>query len=129
MLLLSKVLILALVFNMGLLASPMAFAEDVPILKPASLVEVDPKTYQFQRLTAAGLNALKRARDSIRNRSRLFENELRNLTTVHHAGLVARLFKGNMFLYGPPGGAKSAFANWLFKGEMEPAYRLQLHQM
>lgn len=93
------------------------------------LVRFDDKTFEFRGLTPQGLTALKKARDVIRERARLFSSELRNLDTVHHAGLVARLFKGNMFLYGPPGGAKSAFVNWLMKGESESPYKLQLHQM
>lgn len=97
--------------------------------KRSQLVQFDPKTYEFRRVTPEGLQALKQARDVIRERAQLFQNELRNLETVNHAGLVARLFKGNMFLYGPPGGAKSAFVNWLMKGEHESPYKLQLHQM
>ena len=93
------------------------------------LVKFDDKTFEFRGVTPQGLAALKKARDVIRERAQLFSNELRNLDTVHHAGLVARLFKGNMFLYGPPGGAKSAFVNWLMKGEPESPYKLQLHQM
>lgn len=93
------------------------------------LFQLDPSNFEFRGLTADGLVAIRRARDVIRGRERLFENEFRNLTTIHHAGLVARLFMGNMFLYGPPGGAKSAFVNWLIKGESEPSFRLQLHQM
>ncbi|OFZ18251.1 MAG: hypothetical protein A2Z20_10695 [Bdellovibrionales bacterium RBG_16_40_8] len=95
----------------------------------AQLVKFDPQNYQFNGLTPEGLTALKKARDVIRERARLFENEFRNLTTVSHAGIVARLFKGNMFLYGPPGGAKSAYVNWLMKGEEELPFKLQLHQM
>ena len=94
-----------------------------------SLLQLDPKTFAFRGLTPEGLAALRQARDIVRGRDRIFENEFRNLTTIHHAGLVARLFKGNMFLYGPPGGAKSAFVNWLMKGEPESPYKLQLHQM
>lgn len=129
MILLSRFSVLALVFQGALWIAPLAFAQDELAPASAPLVRVDSHTFAFQGLTEEGLVALKRARDSVRSRSRLFENELRNLTTVHHAGLVARLFKGNMFLYGPPGGAKSVFVNWLLRGELEPAYKLQLHQM
>ena len=94
-----------------------------------NLVQFDPKTFEFRGLSPQGLQAMRQARDVIRERARLFDNELRNLGTVHHAGMVSRLFKGNMFLYGPPGGAKSAFVNWLMKGEHESPYKLQLHQM
>ncbi len=97
--------------------------------KPQPLVRIDSKTFKYQGLTQEGLQALKQARDAVRERERLFDSELRNMSTVHHAGMVARLFKGNMFLYGPPGGAKSAFVNWLMKGEKEAPFKLQLHQM
>jgi hypothetical protein len=130
MILLLKVLIFTLGIDSFLQANSMAFAGSDQVPMTAPLVRVEPKTYIFQGLTLEGLEALKRARDGVRSRSRLFENDLRNLTTVHHAGLVARLFQGNMFLYGPPGGAKSAFVNWLIKGEAQSsAYQLQLHEM
>ena len=93
------------------------------------LIKFHPKTFEYTGLTKQGLETFKQARDVIRERVRLFDNELRNLGTVHHVGLVARLFKGNMFLYGPPGGAKSAFVSWLMKGEADPPFKLQLHQM
>jgi hypothetical protein len=127
--LISKILFLSLGFNSLSFIVTTAQAGEGGLLSAVPLVRVDSKTYLFQGLTPEGLAALKRARDQVRSRSRLFENELRNLTTIHHAGLVARLFKGNMFLYGPPGGAKSAFVNWLIQGEIEPAYQLQLHEM
>lgn len=97
--------------------------------KKKPLFEVDPKTREFKGLTQEGIAALTRARDIVRSRSRLFENELRNMSTLHHAGMVARLSKGNMFLYGPPGGAKSKFVSWLMNGESEKPFKLQLHQM
>lgn len=92
-------------------------------------IKYDPVTFEYKGLTPEGLQAIKTARDSLRSRARLFQNEFRNLDTIHHATLVARMSKGNMFLYGPPGGAKSAIVNWLMKGESEPAFKLQLHQM
>ena len=73
--------------------------------------------------------SLKRARDAVRERVRIFEGKFRNMGMIHRAGMVARLTKGNMFLYGPPGGAKSLFVDWLFSGEIEKSYKLQLHQM
>jgi hypothetical protein len=101
-----------------------------PTEKAASaLYKIAPETHEFSGLTSDGLKVLAESRDVIRQRDRLFESQFRNLTTIHHMGLVARLFKGNVFLYGPPGGAKSLFVNWLMQGENEAPYRLQLHQM
>lgn len=103
------------------------------LVKGVPLAKIDLKSFEYQGLTKDGVEALKAARDTLRERVRLFDNELRNLTTLHHAGIVARLFKGNMFLYGPPGGAKSAFVNWLMTGEGvgdgKSTFKLQLHQM
>jgi MoxR-like ATPase len=48
---------------------------------------------------------------------------------MHHAATIARCAKANMFIYGPPGGAKSALVKWMFAGEDEPAFQMQLHQM
>lgn len=93
------------------------------------LTEIDKQTYAYKGLTKQGIEALKRARNTIRDRETLFENEIRGLTTIHHGGLVARLYKGNMFLYGPPGGAKSMFVDWLMSGEAESPFKLQMHQM
>ncbi len=94
-----------------------------------ALIKFDSETFEYRGLTQQGLQTLKRARDTMRARARLFGNKFKNLDTVHHAGIVARLFKGNMFLYGPPGGAKTDFVNWLMKGEKDPSFKLQLHQM
>src|SRR6185436_14547716 len=63
------------------------------------------------------------------SRDRNFENNLRGLTSVHHAGEVARMVEGNMFLYGPPGGAKSMYVDWMLRGEEDKAFNLQMHQM
>src|SRR5690348_11696512 len=101
MILFAKISVFVLFLQSSLGVGGLAFAQEDSLTAPVPLIRVDSKTYLFQGLTREGLEALKTARDSVRSRSRLFENELRNLTTVHHAGLVARLFKGNMFLYGP----------------------------
>ncbi len=85
--------------------------------------------YAYQGLTESGLAAFKKLRNAMRQRFNLFSNEFKSLENVHHAATVARLFKGNMLLYGPPGGAKSAVVKWIFKGEAEQAFQLQVHQM
>ena len=87
------------------------------------------KGLEYQELTEHGLTELKAARDALRQRDRLFELEFKGLGNIHHAATVARMLKSNMFLYGPPGGAKSAFVNWLFSGEAEATFKLQMHQM
>ena len=95
----------------------------------AQLLKLEPGSFRYKGLSEEGLEALKRARDTVRERVKIFESKFRNMDTIHRAGMVARLTKGNMFLYGPPGGAKSLFVDWLFSGEAEEAYKLQLHQM
>ncbi len=84
---------------------------------------------QYKGLTTEGLTELKKARDSLRQRNRLFELEFKGLSNIHHAATVARMLGSNMFLYGPPGGAKSAFVNWLFSGEAGLTFKIQMHQM
>ncbi|MEI6804988.1 MAG: AAA family ATPase [Myxococcaceae bacterium] len=84
---------------------------------------------KYQGLTEHGLSELKQIRDALRQRFGLFEQEFKGLSNIHHAATVARMAKANMFLYGPPGGAKSMLIQWLFSGEAEPAFQVQLHQM
>ena len=84
---------------------------------------------EYGGLTAEGLEHLKSIRDALRQRSHLFNQNFLNLESMHHMVTVARAFKGNAFIYGPPGGAKSAVVKWIFSGEKNPAFQLQLHQM
>ena len=93
------------------------------------LLKLAPVSYEYKGLTKEGIKALQRARDAVRERVKIFEGKFRNMNMIHRAGMLARLTKGNMFLYGPPGGAKSKFVDWMLSGEAEEAYRLQLHQM
>jgi len=95
----------------------------------ASLVNVNNNTLEFDGLTIEGLAKLKELRDALRRRFKIFDNRFLNLGTVHHAATLARLYKGNMFLYGPPGSGKSAVVKWILKGEKDPAFQMQLHQM
>ncbi len=97
--------------------------------EPGTLVRVDPATFQYRGLTQEGVAKLREARDILRERILFFDRGFKNLSTVHHAAIVARLHEGNMFLYGPPGGAKSALVNWLLAGEADAPFKLQLHQM
>ncbi len=92
-------------------------------------VKTERGTYAYDGLTDDGLEVIKKLRDDLRTRFQLFDNEFKSLKNTHHALTVARLFQGNAFLYGPPGGAKSAIVEWIFKGEKEQAFQLQLHQM
>ncbi len=92
-------------------------------------VKAEGKTYAYDGLTDDGLKVIKKLRDDLRTRFQLFDNEFKSLKNTHHALTVARLFQGNAFLYGPPGGAKSAIVEWMFKGENGQAFQLQLHQM
>lgn len=87
----------------------------------------DPKAYRG--LSKAGIEALKKARKALKSRSVLFENEFRGLSTVDHAATVARIYETHMFIYGPPGGAKSGLVNFFLRGEPNPPFKLQLHQM
>ncbi len=96
---------------------------------PRKLVEIDPQTFAYKGLTDEGVEAIRQARDTLAQRTQLFDSQLRNLDTLHHAGIVARIVKYHMFLYGPPGGAKSGFVDFMFKGERDKAFRLQMHQM
>lgn len=115
----------------ALLLAGVAYAADdceaEKVLTP--LVKIDPKTFEYKGLNEDGIAALKRAREALKSRVTLFDSEFRRLGSIHHAGTVARLFAGNMFLYGPPGGAKSAVVNWLLSGENTTPFKLQLHQM
>lgn len=93
------------------------------------LVNINASTLEFEGLTPEGIEKLASLRDALRQRFRVFDNRFLNLGTVHHAATLARLYKGNMFLYGPPGSGKSALVKWILKGEKDPAFQMQLHQM
>jgi len=95
--------------------------------KPLS--RIDPETFAFAGLTQEGEQAFRDARDAVRRRDAHFGDRFRQLQTVHHVAQVARLTKQNVFLYGPPGGAKSAFVAHFMRGEEESPFKLQLHQM
>ncbi|MES2503286.1 MAG: AAA family ATPase [Myxococcota bacterium] len=84
---------------------------------------------QYKGLTDHGLKELKSVRDALRQRFRLFDQEFKGLNNIHHAATVARMAKANIFLYGPPGGAKSKFVQWMFDGEADPSFQVQMHQM
>lgn len=68
-------------------------------------------------------------RDVLRKRKDLFQGQFRQFESIFHTAHVNRLAQGNVFLYGPPGGAKSKFVRWMFANEKEPAFELQMHQM
>ena len=99
------------------------------VLKDERLIELNEDKSGYGKLSPRGLEVFKQGREAIRKRARLFNNEFQSLETVHHAGLLARLFQGHLFLYGPPGGAKSAFVEWMMAGEAGPNFRIQMHQM
>ena len=109
-----------------LLANPCHAAESESSECSRILIELKGAQRTFTR---EGIELLKHSRDVLRRRFAIFEGEYKNMYTVHHAATVARLMKGNMLLYGPPGGAKSSFVNWIMLGEHSPPYKLQMHQM
>ncbi len=74
-------------------------------------------------------NLIAQSRDTLRRRKEVFSKKFKQFDAIYHAAHVNRLARGNMFLFGPPGGAKSAFSSWLFSHELEPAFKLQMHQM
>lgn len=94
-----------------------------------SLARFDEETYEFQGLTDAGIEELKKLRDAFRERNQLFGNNFRALDDIHHTSTVARLSESHMFLYGPPGGGKSAALQWMIDGEDGDSFQLQLNQM
>lgn len=93
----------------------------------AQLFTVD-EDFNFTGLTPEGVARLKARRDAIKMRFRLFDDEFKNLRGLHFTSTLARLAESNMFVYGPPGGAKSALISWIMKSEGE-VYVRQMHQM
>ena len=82
---------------------------------------------KYKGITDEGLETLKRLRDALRLRSVLFEREFFQRTTIHHVGMTARAFAGNVLMYGPPGGTKTGMANFFVHGER--AFKIQMNQM
>jgi hypothetical protein len=51
------------------------------------------------------------------------------MTSIHRAGLAARMGKKHMFLAGGPGGGKSMFADFMLAGEVHDPFKLQMNQL
>lgn len=95
------------------------------------LFKVNDK-FEFAGLTPEGLVALKKIRDDLRFNRQIFEQEYLNLGSAYHAMTVARAGKLNMYIYGPPGAAKSAIVSWLMKLDdmnQVKTFAIQLHQL
>lgn len=79
-------------------------------------------------LSPKGLTFLKEQRDRLRAINESLNGRLLNLRSAIHAVLVGRMLKGHMFIYGPPGGAKSLLARELLAFEARQQFQIQLHQ-
>lgn len=87
------------------------------------------KNGKYEGLTDYAKKLLESSRNSLRIRKALFKKEFKQFDTVYHAAHVNRLMKGNMFFYGPPGGAKSKCIKWILAQDKDKAFEIQMHQM
>lgn len=83
----------------------------------------------FDGLTDEAFTHLKTARDALRVREKLFEERFKNMTSLHHQLMTARLGGQHVFYMGPPGGAKSKLAHWFLSGEKEDPFKIQMNQL
>ena len=84
---------------------------------------------QYNGLTPYGLQILKEQRDAIRYWMTVGEQTFSHRTTMLHMGLVAQAYRGHFFMFGPPGEAKTALAEFLFRGQEDLVFQIQLNQM
>ncbi len=86
-----------------------------------------------EALTPAELERLVQERDKIRSNTRRLKTRYSGSDNFVHAALVARLAKSNVFLFGPPGGGKSAFVDDVIEldhsADDQSYFKIQLHQM
>jgi len=82
----------------------------------------------YDGLTKDGLAALKEQRDRVRANFGHVNSRLLHAHSAIHAAFVARLLRGHMFVYGPPGGAKTLLIRELLALEEKPSFQIQLHQ-
>lgn len=92
------------------------------------------KTIRFKNGAYAGFTddtkkLIKDSREVLLKRKEIFSKEFRQFDSIYHAAHLMRMMKGNMFLYGPPGGAKSYFLNWLLQYEKSGPFKIQMNQM
>ena len=101
-----------------------SLAESAP-RKPLYTIENN----RYKALTPE--ETLKKLREDLRYNRTLFESNFRNLSTIYRGMMVGRALEKNIFMFGPPGGAKSALANWVRSMELKELkqFALQLHQM
>ncbi len=106
------------------------------VLRAAALDSIDTTKYikrdtegNYQGLTDHSKKILQESQAIARRRKALFQKEFKQFDSVYHAFHITRLMEGNMFLHGPPGGAKSKFIKWLYDQDNEIAFELQMHQM
>ncbi len=84
-------------------------------------------TGKFLGLSDKAKKLIQDSRPVLIERKKVFSTKFKQFDSIYHASHLTRLLKGNMFLYGPPGGAKSYFLDWLLK--QESPFKIQMHQM
>lgn len=80
-------------------------------------------------LNQNGINKILTESEKIKRRVSLFNREILELPMIHHALMVSRIMNGNIFLYGPTGGAKTKLVDWFMSGEKGKTFQLQMHEM
>lgn len=116
----------SLILSTILLSSSLSYNAD--LCEAERYISFD-KNGKYSGLTEYSKNLIKSTHDLLQRRKELFARNFQQFDSIFHAAHTNRLAKGNMFIYGPPGGAKSKFIKWLFSQEPEPAFELQMHQM
>jgi MoxR-like ATPase len=87
------------------------------------------KEGKYVGLTEEAKTLIKNSRETLLRRKEVFSGKFRQFESVYHVAHIMRMIKGNMFLYGPPGGAKSYFVNWILDYEEASPFKVQMHQM
>ena len=84
---------------------------------------------KYAGFTPKAKELINKSREVLLKRKEVFSKKFRQFDSIYHAAHIMRMLKGNMFLYGPPGGAKSLFVNWMLQYEKKSPFKIQMHQM
>lgn len=96
--------------------------------RSVKLTHYDVEKNQYQGLTKEGIEVLKQVRDDVRKAHTIFESGFRQMSSYLHIGMIARLYKTHIALYGPGGNAKSGFIDWLLSMEEVAPFKILVNQ-
>jgi MoxR-like ATPase len=107
----------------------LAYNDSSKMVRFNSACKDDKCEDQYIGLTNEAKQLIINSRAALLKRKEIFSKKFKQFESIYHAANIMRMVEGNMFMYGPPGGAKSYFVNWLLGYEKELPFKIQMHQM